>query len=304
MLEADELSSYLMDVAALAGLELTAVTLPRNAYIEANGLKLHYMDWGEPTARPLVLLHGGALTAHTWDMVCLALLPAYRCIAPDLRGHGDSDWAPDGDYSPAAYSRDLEALIAHLGIQGCVLIGNSLGGATAAHYAAERTSAEQPAALVLVDIGPEMREAGRQRLRAFTDGPRELDSVEDFVERALVFNPQRRRDTLRRSLLNNLRQLPSGKWTWKYDPNRFARGPGTEARVAERWKDIRRVTCPTLVVRGARSDLFLDEDAEKLAAALHDGRWVRIEDASHTVQSDQPVALAGAIRAFLKGRYE
>lgn len=299
MLEADELSSYLMDVAALAGLELTALTLPRNAYVAANGLKLHYLDWGDPAAQPLVLLHGGALTAHTWDIVCLGLQPEYRCIAPDLRGHGDTDWAPDGDYSADAYRRDLEALILHLNIDGCVLIGNSLGGATAARYAAERTGRQQPAALVLVDIGPEMREAGRQRLRAFTGGPREMDSVEDFVERAMAFNPQRKRDTLRRSLLNNLRQLPSGRWTWKYDPNRFGHGTAT---VADRWADIRRVMCPTLVVRGGLSDMFFDEDAQKVAATLHDGRWVRIEGASHTVQSDQPVALVGAIRDFLAGQ--
>jgi pimeloyl-ACP methyl ester carboxylesterase len=301
MLETEELRAYLVEVAAVAGLELTTFQLPRDQYVEANGLRLHYLDWGDPAARPLILLHGGALTAHTWDLVCLGLQPEYRCIAPDLRGHGDTEWAPDGDYSTDAYRRDLEALLAHLGIDRCVLIGNSLGGMTAARYTAERGSSQQPPALVLVDVGPEMRDAGRQRLRAFTGGPRELDSVEDFVDRAMAFNPQRRRETLRRSLLNNLRQLPSGKWTWKYDPNRFGRGPGPASRptVADRWNDIQRITCPTLVVRGGRSDMFHDADAEKLAASLHDGRWVRIENASHTVQSDQPVALVKAVREFL-----
>ena len=175
---------------------------------------------------------------------------------------------------------------------------------TALRYTAQRSASQQPAALVLIDVGPEMREAGRQRLRSFTDTARELDSVEDFVERAVAFNPMRRRDILRRSLLNNLRQLPSGKWTWKYDPNRFSRGAhgGPPPTVAERWADVERVACPTLVVRGGRSDLFLDEDAEKLTTRLHDGRWLRIEDASHTVQGDQPVALVHAIKAFLANR--
>jgi pimeloyl-ACP methyl ester carboxylesterase len=174
---------------------------------------------------------------------------------------------------------------------------------TALRYTAERSPRQQPEALVLVDIGPEMREAGRQRLRDFTDAPRELDSVEAFVERAMVFNPLRRREVLRRSLLNNLRQLPSGKWTWKYDPNRFRRGPNSPPppTVEDRWRDVQRVTCPTLVVRGARSDMFLDEDAQKLAATLHNGRWIRIENASHTVQGDQPLALVNAIRNFTAG---
>jgi pimeloyl-ACP methyl ester carboxylesterase len=250
-----------------------------------------------------VLLHGGALTAHTWDIMCLALGDAYRCIAPDLRGHGDTDWAPDHDYSHEAYARDLAALLGELELGRCVLVGNSLGGHTAIRYAAERPPSEQPEALVLVDIGPEMRSAGRERLRNFTEGPREMDSLEEFVERAVAFNPLRRREILRRSLLHNLRQLPSGKWAWKYDPNRFQRGPlaGPPPTLEDRWNDVHRLACPVLVVRGGRSDMFLDEDAEKLAANLKDGRWVRIEGAGHTVQGDQPRALARAIREFLEG---
>ncbi len=300
MPEAIDQRSHLAEVAALAGLELDLdrVVLPHDRYFDANGLRLHFLEWGEATARPIILLHGGALTAHTWDVVCLGLLPEFRCIAPDLRGHGDSEWAADGDYSTDAHRRDLEALLAHLAIARCVLVGNSLGGMTAIRYTAQRSSAQQPQALVLVDIGPEMREAGRQRLRSFTDGPRELDSVEAFVDRAVAFNPLRRREVLRRSLLNNLRQLPSGKWTWKYDPNRFGRG-GPPPTTAERWADVQRITCPTLVVRGGRSDMFYDEDAAKLAATLHDGRWISIDNASHTVQGDQPLALLTAIRDFL-----
>ena len=303
MPEAIDQRSHLAEVATLAGLELDPrqVVLPREEYFDAHGLRLHFLEWGEPAARPVILLHGGALTAHTWDVVCLGLLPEFRCITPDLRGHGDSEWAADGDYSVDAYRRDLEALLEHLAIDRAVLIGNSLGGMTSIRYTAARSASQQPEALVLVDIGPEMREAGRQRLRSFTGGPRELDSVEEFVDRALVFNPLRRREVLRRSLLNNLRQLPSGKWTWKYDPDRFGRGPnsGPPPTVAERWADVQRIACPTLVVRGGRSDMFHDEDAEKLAGTLQDGRWIRIDDASHTVQGDQPLALVSAIRQFL-----
>jgi pimeloyl-ACP methyl ester carboxylesterase len=228
-------------------------------------------------------------------------VPEFRCIAPDLRGHGDSAWAPDGDYSIDAYRRDLEALLHHLAIDRCVVVGNSLGGMTASRFSAARRAAEQPEALILVDVGPEMREDGRRRLRNFTDGPRELDSVEEFVDRAMTFNPARRREILRRSLLNNLRQLPSGKWTWKYDPDRFGRAANGAAALTltERWADIKRIACPTLVVRGGRSDMFLDEDAAKVAATLADGRWVCIEDASHTVQGDQPIALVNAIKDFL-----
>ena len=301
MPEAIDQRSHLAEVAALAGLplDLERVVLPRDRFFDANGLRMHFLEWGEPTAQPIILLHGGALTAHTWDVVCLGLLPEFRCIAPDLRGHGDSEWAADGDYSTDAHRRDLEALLAHLEIDRCSIVGNSLGGMTAIRYSSVRSPSAQPDALVLVDIGPEMREAGRQRLRSFTGGPRELDSVEEFVDRAVAFNPLRQREVLRRSLLNNLRQLPSGKWTWKYDPNRFGSRGGPPPTTAERWADIQRINCPTLVVRGGRSDMFYDEDAAKLAATLHDGRWIKIDNASHTVQGDQPLALLTAIRDFL-----
>src|SRR5260370_27591645 len=147
--EAYDQRAHLAEVAAMAGLELDDFALPREGYVESNGLQLHYLEWGDAAAQPLVMLHGGALTAHTWDVVCLAL-PEYRCIVPDLRGHGDSDWAPDGDYSPEAYRADLEALIAHLQLDRCVRIGNSLGGSAALRYTAERSPDQQPAALVLV----------------------------------------------------------------------------------------------------------------------------------------------------------
>ena len=265
MLETDAQRAHLAQVAALAGLELDSIELPRDRYADAQGLRLHYLEWGDAAAYPIILLHGGALTAHTWDVVCLGLLPDYRCIVPDLRGHGDTDWAPDGDYSLDAFRRDLELLLAHLGIDRCILIGNSLGGMTAARFTAERAAADQPEALVLVDVGPEMREAGRQRLRGFTGGPREMDTVEDFVERAMAFNPLRRRDVLRRSLLHNLRQLPSGKWTWKYDPNRFGQPPASgraqtvgsplERRTAHRLPDAGRPRRPQRFVprRGCRA---------------------------------------------------
>ena len=99
MPEAIDQRIHLAEVAALAGLELDLdrVVLPRDRSIDANGLRLHFLEWGESTARPIILLHGGALTAHTWDVVCLGLLPEFRCIAPDLRGFGQSA-KPDSGY--------------------------------------------------------------------------------------------------------------------------------------------------------------------------------------------------------------
>jgi pimeloyl-ACP methyl ester carboxylesterase len=174
----------------------------------------------------------------------------------------------------------------------------SLGGAVAMTYAG--ANVDRLEALVLVDVGPEMSGAGGQRLRDFADESAELDSIDAYVERAMAFNPRRRPELLRRSLLHNLRQTPSGKWAWKYDPaRRLPPGSDPDRRRDVMWAAVERITCPTLVVRGADSDLFLDADAEKLLAHLPNGKLVRISGAGHTVQGDQPRALAEAMRSFL-----
>src|SRR5439155_7594654 len=208
----DELA-HLELAAEVAGLELPEVVLPEDRFVELNGLRLHYLDWGG-AGRPRVLfLHGGGLTAHTWDLVCLALRADYHCLALDLRGHGDSDWSPTQEYDLDDNVGDLEAFLAG---QRVVLVGQSLGGATALSYATRHS--ESVAGLVLVDVSVDVTlDSGARRIVDFVRAPAELDSVEEFVERAREFNPARDPELLRRSLLYNLRRLPNGKLTWKYD---------------------------------------------------------------------------------------
>jgi pimeloyl-ACP methyl ester carboxylesterase len=297
---AAEREQHLRDGAARAGLELEEIVLPAERRLTANGLEFHYLDWGTPGLTPVLFLHGGGLNAHTWDLTCLALRQSYHCLALDQRGHGDTDWSPTADYSLEAHRGDVEAVVEQLGLNHFLLVGMSMGGAASLAYAGRH--ADRLAGLVLVDIGPDGRDAGRHRIASFVSGPREMDSVDDFVQRALEFNPRRRPELLRRSLLHNLRQTPEGKWTWKYDYRRYeAMSPEyREQRRAALWSAVPNVTCPTLVVRGAQSDVFHDEDAEKLVAALPDARWVRIEGAGHTVQGDQPKRLVEALRPFFE----
>jgi len=126
--------------------------------------------------------------------------------------------------------------------------------------------------------------------------------VEQFVDRALTFNPRRNRELLRRSLLHNLRRMPDGRWMWKYDQRHRGRALDPDAYARRRdllWSAVDAVECPTLVVRGAQSDVFHDEDAERLAGRLRRGRWVKVEGAGHTVQGDNPAGLLVFLREFL-----
>ncbi len=249
MLEASEQLEHLKLAAEVAGLEVPRLTLPEDHDVVVNRMRFHYLDWGTAGRHPILFLHGGGLNAHTWDLVCLALRGEYHCIALDQRGDGDSEWSPVGDYSLPSQVRDVEHFIEKLKLERPLMVGHSMGGFAAMAYAAK--FARRMAGLVLVDIAPELNPTGTARIRNFLAQDRELDSVDAFVERAMAFNPLRNPALLRRSLLHNLRELPSGKWTWKHDPNRFHPTPESmRARQTEIMNEIAHITCPTLVLRG------------------------------------------------------
>jgi len=160
---------------------------------------------------------------------------------------------------------------------------------------------ERLSALVMIDAGPEVRRRGSSRIREFVNGGAKPETLEEIIERALAFNPRRDPQILRRSLMHNLRRQPDGSWSWKYDRRRFQR-LDHDTHLVERRRladDLANVTCPALVVRGAESDVFHQDDAERLAKNFPDGRQVTIAQAGHTVQGDNPKDLVAALREFL-----
>jgi pimeloyl-ACP methyl ester carboxylesterase len=298
-LNAEEYRGHLAATARRAGLDIGEVILPREEKVPVGNLRLHYLDWGKEASPPILFLHGGALTAHTWDLCCLALRGAFHCLALDQRGHGDSDWASDADYSLVSQREDIRGFVETLDLREPVLIGQSLGAINALAYATEYP--QRLSALVLIDAGPATRPAGARRIREFVSEAAEAPNLEAIIERAIAFNPRRDREILRSTLLHNLRRLPDGGWVWKYDRRRFQQLDHEEHQKARRALADRldRVSCPTLVVRGAESDVFLEEDAVALARRLPQGRHVTIADAGHTVQGDNPNDLVLALREFL-----
>ena len=298
-LSAKEYHDHLSTTAARAGFSFDEVVLPEERRVTVNGLGFRYLDWGSKGQRPILFLHGGALTAHTWDLCCVALRDEYHCMALDQRGHGDTDWAPDLDYSIAAQREDVKGFAEAVGLGQFVLVGMSMGAINGLAYAIEYP--ETLSALVLIDAGPNVRRPGSRRIRDFVNGGAEPETLEAIIERAMSFNPRRDPLILRRSLMHNLRQQTDGTWIWKYDRRRFQQMGGDQHAAERRGlaDGLARVTCPTLVVRGGESDVFHDEDAERLATGLPDGRRVTIPKAGHTVQGDNPKDLAAALRDFL-----
>ncbi len=270
----------------------------REGFVDTPEVRLRYLEWGDPGEKPLLLLHGVGQTAHTWAYFATAMQLHYRVIAVDQRGHGDSGWAPDGDYSPAAHGRDLDAFIERLKLETFALIGFSMGGRNAMWLTdRQRTKVRR---LVIVDAGPERPSSGASQARGFMSGPDLLNSVEDFVERAVQFNPRRSREALRQSLLHNLRQLPDGAWTWKYDP--VLRDPSRRIPPwGDLWPMLAKIACPTLVVRGAESPALPPEQAARMVEVIPDARMVTISAAGHTVMGDNPIEFEAKVKPFLLG---
>jgi esterase len=300
---ADELE-HLALATRISGVEVEIV-LPQSKEMRRERMRLHYLDWGTPPGtagrRPIVFLHGAALNAHTWDVVCLMLRGQNHCYALDQRGHGESAWAEDADYSGDAHRGDIEAFVDHLGLDQFILVGHSMGGFNAFHYAFHNS--HRLAALVLVDSGPSMLTKGARRIIDFVSDTAEADSLEQIMEKAIAFNPRRDPRLLRRSLLHNFRQTPTGKWRRKTDL-RMWHGDGNRAqereKLIERFRQPSRVTCPTLIVQGGLSDVFTAEDAQKLAAGFPRGCYAQVSEAGHTVQGDNPRLLAQALNQFLE----
>ncbi len=294
-----ETLAHLRLAGELAGLEVDELLAPADRHVVVDGFRLHYLDWGSRERPALVFLHGGSLTAHTWDLVCLALRREHHCLAIDQRGHGDSEWSPTLDYAPEAHARDIGGLIEELGLERPVLIGQSLGGLHAMTLAMD--SADELAGIVAVDVGPGVQMAGAQRIIDFAMSDPGPGPLEAFVARAVAFNHRRDPRLLRHSLLHNLRQLPDQTWTWKYDRRRISADyfASTRERVEALRDRAEAITCPVLVVRGADSDVFSDARAAAFAAALPNGRWATVADAGHNVQGDNPRGLVEALVAFL-----
>ena len=298
-LSPEEYREHLQSTSVRAGFSFGEVVLPNERHAQVNDLRFRYLDWGTKGKPPMLFLHGGALTAHTWDLCCLALRDEFHCLALDQRGHGDSDWAPDADYSITAQREDIKGFAEAAGLGRFILVGMSMGAINGLAYAIAYP--ETLSALVLIDAGPNVRRPGSRRIRDFVNGGAEPETLESIIERAIAFNPRRDPLILRRSLMHNLRRQDDGNWVWKYDRRRFQAMGGDRHTVERRSlaNGLGLVSCPTLVVRGGESDVFHVEDAERLAAAFPDGRWVTIPNAGHTVQGDNPKDLVAAMRQFL-----
>jgi len=271
---------------------------PQAQYLDVGGLRLHYLDWGNPTAQPMVLLHGFTGHAHTWDTFAAAMCERFHVLALDQRGHGDSDWAKDGAYTVHDHAADLYAWHEQLGLGPVLLIGLSMGGRNAIAYTAQHP--EKVKKLVIVDVGPDIDPRGAERVRRMAaDAPEEFRTPEEAVKYLKQTMTHPSEAALRHRVAHGLKQLPHGMYTWKYDKAlREMRRQRISPQV-DLWPAVRQITLPTLILRGADSDVFALETAQHMQACIPGSQFVEIPRAGHSIPADAPEAFEKAVREFV-----
>lgn len=280
---------------------MTTQVQPKSRTVTANGINLHYLDWGTEGQPPLVLLHGLRGHANVWADVAESLCADYHVYALDQRGRGDTDHAPGGDYSTEAFVADLLGFVDAIGLDKFVLFGHSMGGRNSMAFSGAHP--ERLERLCIVDIGPRIEATGGNRiteeLRAI---PPHFDTFEDALAHVQTGNRFASESVMRRRLTGQTQQLPDGKLGWKFDPAiREQRINGTAAPAADLWPALDNITCPTLIVRGTETDLLTQETADRMVDTLAQGSMVNIERAGHMVFEDNPSDFIAAVKSWLAG---
>lgn len=265
----------------------------QDKWTTVNNLTLHYLNWDNPKASPMVLLHGLCSNAHYWDFFARSMNQDYRILALDQRGHGDSSWGQS--YGPRDYILDLETFATELELDNMVLIGHSMGGINAIIYAARHP--DQVSQLVIVDIGPDIAAAGVERMLKDQDNePDAFDSEEEAVEYMKRVEPRHSDSFIKHQVKYSLKHDEHGKLKFKHDKALLS----TELRSPEwLWEYLGQVICPALIVHGVESDMLLAETSQKMVGILPFGSVIDIDRAGHSIPGDNPEAFEFALREFL-----
>jgi esterase len=279
----------------LTDLGLPALSSPDVARVSTEvetGRRVSALRWGSDPK--IVFVHGSAQNAHTWDTVVLLL--EMSTIAVDLPGHGHSDWRSDRGYSPHTMANDIAAVMREHAPQARTVVGMSLGGMVTMALASRHPTMVDR--LITVDVTPGVTREKAKHIHDFVAGPQTFPSFSEIFDRTVQFNPTRSASSLRRGIVHNAKRLPDGSWEWRYD----RRGPDAEAPASvptDLWSDVETISADHLLVRGgADGSVVDDEDVAELKRRRPASEVVVVPDAGHSIQGDQPVALARIIAEF------
>jgi pimeloyl-ACP methyl ester carboxylesterase len=274
---------------------------PLEGELKLNGLRIHYFEWRGAGRRPLVLMHGLRDYAYYWQDCANRFLDDFHLFAPDIRGHGESEFAPGG-YGVWSLAADLAAFVDAIGLERFDLLGLSLGSRLSMAYA--RDNSLRLKHLLLADMGPRMAKAGARGLKDDMTAKADVAPSTFTLDQALDFYkkqwPSLDEPSVERLIANSLVRGEDGMYANRYD--RRLADITTKAAIPEinyLWESLTRVRCPALVLRGERSPILDDEIASRMVASLPDGRLHVFPDTGHSLPRLRPEEFAAVVRGFL-----
>ena len=266
-------------------------------------------EWGDNMNPLVIMLHGGGQTRHSWKGVAAKIANlGFYVIAHDLRGHGESFWDSNGDYTFDAHRDDLVKIIQQLG-KKANLVGASLGGMISLSLAGHEEESKHCSGLIMVDIGMRPNDEGSDRIVEFMrSGAKGFASVEEAADAVSGYLPHRERPKDISGLKKNLRLKEDGRYYWHWDPlfltDRTGMGEVREERFKQLENSAKRITVPTLLVQGALSDILTNKEKEEFLNAVPHARFAEIQQATHMVVGDKNDIFAEAIVDFLSEHIE
>ena len=267
----------------------------RRFFVSVDGLRqLSGLQWKD-TDPSMVLLHGGAQNAHTFDTVALAL--QQPLIALDLPNHGHSDASPFGSSAIAAHATDVATALEQLVTKPTPLVGMSMGGLTSILIAAAHP--ELVSSLTLIDITPGVNAEKAKHITAFVNGPTAFDDFDDLLARTIEHNPTRKVSALRRGILHNALQRSDGTWVWRHQQH--PKSELTAPVIGNLWDTLSELKMPVTLIRGMAAGSVVDAaDEKELTRRVPHVEIVHVAEAGHSVQGDQPLKLAALLGRFAK----
>ena len=255
-------------------------------YFQSNDLNLHYINYKTNAHKPLIMLHGMRSYAQAWNDVAEQLVDNFDIYALDQRGRGDSDWSLDSNYDTEAYVDDLTNFIKTKGFNKLSLMGHSMGGSNSIVFASKNP--EMVESLVIVDIGPSVSTSigGKRINQELSDTPKEFESLEDVKIFWRKQRPSISEHALNERVNFTIKQLESGKYGFKWDVQGIAKAK-IRADGEYMWDCVRKIKCPTLLIRGAESDILQHDVATQMIKENHNIALIEIPDATHYVHDDQ-----------------
>jgi pimeloyl-ACP methyl ester carboxylesterase len=283
-----------------AGERLPGTPTPMHTWTGAGGLTIAGDTWGDPNGPLVVLQHGGGQTRHAWRGAGEALGNAgYHAVAFDARGHGDSGWASADEYGQDYMVKDLICVVEALEGKRPILVGASMGGGVSLIAIGESHLAA--AALVLVDMAPQVEPEGRRRIQEFmAQKPEGFESLQEVADAIANYQPHRPRPRTLDGLAKNVRLGADGKYHWHWDPARRRMQGDQTVHRARLHACANRLHLPTLLVRGGLSDVLSEAGAQSFLAQCQHAEYVNVANAAHMVAGDRNDIFAGSVIAFLK----